>query len=107
MQLFFLSLYCARIDTKNGLRGRLARKRKYIMTEYPPQISLPLIALGNVYWSANLLNLLTNQAQNDLHIIKQLKAVGQEFDKFTDIMLVHINCHSFRLRLLSLQTYRH
>ena len=51
------------------------------MTEYPlpppppPQISLHLIALGNVYWSTNLLNLLTNQAQNDLHIIKQLKAV--------------------------------
>ena len=76
MRLFFLSSYCARIDTKNGLRGRLGRKRKYIMTEYPPQISLPLIALGNFYWSANLLNLLTNQAQNDLHIIKQLKAVA-------------------------------
>ena len=78
MQLFFLSLYCARIDTKNELRGRLGRKRKYIMTEFPPppQISLPLIALGNVYWSANLLNLLTNQAQNDLHIIKQIKAVA-------------------------------
>ena len=39
----------------------------------PPQISLPLIAFGNVYWSANLLNLLTNQAQNDLHIIKQTR----------------------------------
>ena len=103
MQLFFLSSYCARIDTKNGLRGRLGRKRKYIMTEYPPQISLPLIALGNVYWSANLLNLLTNQAQNDQHI----KAVGQKSDKFADIMLVHVNCHSFRSRLLSLQTHRH
>ena len=76
MRLFFLSSYCARIDTKNGLRGRLGRKRKNIMTEYPPQISLPLIALGNVYWSANLLNLLTNQAQNDLHIIQQLNAVA-------------------------------
>ena len=43
------------------------------MTEYPPQISLPFIGLGNVYWSANLLNLLTNQAQNDLHIIKHIK----------------------------------
>ena len=107
MQLFFLSSYCARIDTKNGLRGRLERKRKYKMTEYPPQISLPLIALGNVYWSANLLNLLTNQAQNDLHIIQQLKAVGQKSDKFADIMLVHVNCHSFRSRLLSLQTQRH
>ena len=107
MQLFFLSSYCARIDTKNGLRGRLGRKRKYIMTEYPPQISLPLIALGNVYWSANLLNLLTNQAQNDLHIIKQIKAVGQKSDKFADIMLVHVNCHSFRSRLLSLQTHRY
>ena len=51
---FFLSLYCARIETKNGL----------------------LIALGNVYRSANLLNLLTNQAQNDQHIIKQLKVVA-------------------------------
>ena len=59
---------------KNGLGGRLGRKRKYIMTEYLPQISLSLKALGNVYWSANLLNLLTNQAQNDLHITKQLKA---------------------------------
>ena len=77
------------------------------MTEYPPQISLRLIALGNVYWSANLLNLLTNQAQNDLHIIKQLKAVGQKCDEFADIMLVHVNCHSFRSRLLSLQTHRH
>ena len=92
---------------KNGLGGRLGRKRKYIMTEYLPQISLSLKALGNVYWSANLLNLLTNQAQNDLHIIKQLKAVGQKSDKFADIMLVHVNCHSFRSRLLSLQTHRH
>ena len=103
MQLFFLSSYCGRIDTKNELRGRLGRKRKYVMTEYPPQISLSLIALGNVYWSANLLNLLTNQAQNDQHI----KAVGQKSDKFADIMLVHVNCHSFRSRLLSLQTHRH
>ena len=107
MQLFFLSSYCGRIDTKNELRGRLGRKRKYVMTEYPPQISLSLIALGNVYWSANLLNLLTNQAQNDLHIIKQIKAVGQKSDKFADIMLVHVNCHSFTSRLLSLQTHRH
>ena len=76
MQLFFLSSYCGRIDTKNELRGRLERKRKYITTEYPPQTSLPLIALGNVYWSANLLNLLTNQAQNDLDLIKQLKVVA-------------------------------
>ena len=45
-----------------------------------------------------------NQAQNDLHIIKQLKEVGQKSDKFADIMLVHVNCHSFRSRLLSLQT---
>ena len=89
MQLFFLSSYCARIDTKNGLCGRLGRKRKYIMTEFPPP------------------SLLTNQAQNDLHIIKQLKAVGQKSDKFVDIMLVHVNCHSFRSRLLSLQTQRH
>ena len=59
---------------KNGLGGRPGRKRKYIMTEYLPQISLSLKALGNVYWSANLMNLLTNQAQNDLHITKQLKA---------------------------------
>ena len=26
------------------------------MIEYPPQTSLSLIALGNVYWLANLLN---------------------------------------------------
>ena len=77
------------------------------MTEYPSQISLALMALGNVYWSANLLNLLTNQAQNDLYIIQQLKAVGQKSDKFAGIMLVHVNCHSFRSRLLSLQTHRH
>ena len=107
MQLVFLSSYCARIDTKNGLRGRLGRKRKYIMTEYPPQISLPLIVLGNVSWSANLLNLLTNQAQNDLHVIKQLKAICQKSDKFADIIVVHVNCLSFRSRLLSLQTHRH
>ena len=34
---------------------RLGKKRKCMMTEYPCQPSLPLIAFGNVYWSANSL----------------------------------------------------
>lgn len=35
--------------------GRQERKRKCTMIEHPPQTSLSLTALGNVYWSANLL----------------------------------------------------
>ena len=42
-----------------------------MIIEYPPQTILPLIAHRNNYLSANVLILITDQAQNDLHILKQ------------------------------------
>ena len=49
--------------------------------------------------------LLTNQKQNDLHIIKQcgLSDARPTIKFVYTYKLLHVNCHSFRSRMLPLQ----
>ena len=80
------------------------------MTEYPPHP--PDVTSLDSSWKCLLVGKLIESAHESstkrpaYH--QTIKGGSQESDKFADInMLVHVNCHSFTSRLLSLQTHRH
>ena len=80
-----------------------------MMIEYPPQTSLPFITPG---WKCLLVGKLIEEScsriKHKMTCILSNNAVGETSYKFEHSLTGWFikNCHSFRPRMLSLQTHR-
>ena len=78
------------------------------MIEYSPQTSLSLMALGWQCLLAGKLIEFCSPIKHKMTCILSNNGVRQTSYKFAYTYgLVHVNCHSFNSRTLSLQTHRH
>ena len=79
-----------------------------MMTEYPPQTSLPFIAPGWKYLLVGKLIESCSRIKHKMNCILSNNAVGETSCKFEHSLTGWFikNCHSFSSRMLSLQTYR-
>ena len=109
---FFESSSCVKIDTKKAaFETREEELMPWWLSTHPrlpfPSPWMECYYLANVLYTHGCLRI--KDKQNDLHIYYQTMRLADVLYVCVheQVTLVHVNCHLFKSRMLSLQTHRH